>query len=381
MLLIRLSFSYSQDINSPGHDMPPDLLIRLVNIPNSGDFTFCVKKVGIIFSGDNYNPAYCPPEKKVYGEKYFRRYSSDCSFDLEREIIGKCETITWTSQPSDGVSVKYDYIAHGAPRALYSWLGFGLYHFIIKDNIEHSIYSFYIDFGESTFREPPGLMGSDIKIEYDTSMPLNTRVKIIAYSGVGSIYVENGKVYRIWNELKLEPNLVRNGIFFMNNIIPLNSLSCDTLLSPAIVDVNTAISSGKIIIIDPYLYPEPSKLNDLKLTIADNTTLTSQNNSTLFVGDDAQISLGSNSTVNIATGGNFFIGSNSKWSFGANSQLIVNGNFKVTSKIQSGWQMLSVPNLISDFTKTVVWPNAISNAFTLEGGAYVIKNTLENGKG
>ncbi|MDP2209479.1 MAG: hypothetical protein Q8K98_12030 [Bacteroidota bacterium] len=119
----------------------------------------------------------------------------------------------------------------------------------------------------------------------------------------------------------------------------------------------------------------------MKLTIADNITLTAQQRSALIVGDGAEISLGTNSIININPLGNLFIDANSNWSFGTNSQLIVNGNFKVTSKIPSGWNMLSVPNIVSIYEKPIVWPDAITAAYTSEDGGYVTKSTLENGKG
>ncbi|MDP2208004.1 MAG: hypothetical protein Q8K98_04420 [Bacteroidota bacterium] len=51
----------------------------------------------------------------------------------------------------------------------------------------------------------------------------------------------NGKVYRIWHELKRVPNLIRNRLFYLPNNIPLDGVTSDTLLSPAIVDINTNI--------------------------------------------------------------------------------------------------------------------------------------------
>lgn len=58
--------------------------------------------------------------------------------------------------------------------------------------------------------------------------------------------------------------------------------------------------------------------------------------------------------ININPLGNLFIGSNSNWSFANNSQLIVNGNFKVISKIPGGWNILSIPNVLSTYDKNKV---------------------------
>ncbi|HJW29989.1 MAG TPA: T9SS type A sorting domain-containing protein, partial [Saprospiraceae bacterium] len=44
------------------------------------------------------------------------------------------------------------------------------------------------------------------------------------------------------------------------------------------------------------------------------------------------------------------------------------------------WNMVSVPLTVSDYTKTTLYPTAISNAFAYEG-AYVVHTTLTNGIG
>ncbi|MBI1805870.1 MAG: T9SS type A sorting domain-containing protein [Ignavibacteria bacterium] len=45
-----------------------------------------------------------------------------------------------------------------------------------------------------------------------------------------------------------------------------------------------------------------------------------------------------------------------------------------------GWNMVSVPRTVSDYSKSAVFPSAVSNAFAYEG-SYVIKSTLANGVG
>lgn len=49
-------------------------------------------------------------------------------------------------------------------------------------------------------------------------------------------------------------------------------------------------------------------------------------------------------------------------------------------EVDSGWNMISVPNIISDYSKNSLFPNAISDAFIYRG-SYTQKDTLENGGG
>ena len=44
------------------------------------------------------------------------------------------------------------------------------------------------------------------------------------------------------------------------------------------------------------------------------------------------------------------------------------------------WNLVSVPLVVSDYSKTALYPSAISNAFAYEG-SYVVKPALENGRG
>ncbi len=69
-----------------------------------------------------------------------------------------------------------------------------------------------------------------------------------------------------------------------------------------------------------------------------------------------------------------------------NKPKIVTANFALnpsvilTNTLNDGWNMLSVPDVVSDLRKSVVYPNAISNAFTYIS-SYIIKDTLSNGVG
>jgi hypothetical protein len=57
--------------------------------------------------------------------------------------------------------------------------------------------------------------------------------------------------------------------------------------------------------------------------------------------------------------------------------------WSVTNSIVNGWQTLSVPVVVEDFTKTTVWPTAdsASYAYSFCGSGYVPEDTLENGVG
>ena len=48
--------------------------------------------------------------------------------------------------------------------------------------------------------------------------------------------------------------------------------------------------------------------------------------------------------------------------------------------LQNDWNMISIPLVVSDFTKATLYPNAASNAFAYSG-SYVVSLTLENGAG
>ncbi|MDI6803320.1 MAG: T9SS type A sorting domain-containing protein [Bacteroidota bacterium] len=370
--------------------IPSDMIFKVENFGSSGNIYFSIKKVGTIYSGDVMKGLYCPAQKKIYSHEYQRKDDMvGCPNSSEpQSIIGVDHDIIW-SEGDIPKTIYIDYIGAGGPRApgFFDWIGYGIYEIKIKNKgltIEKE-YIFYIDFMDSNFPDDPGC---DIIITYDNSKSINSRVYIRSGKITSLFEIENNKVYRVWNELQFIPKNQRNGDFFFPNILPLDGVTSDTLLSPAIVDINTNIIGpgdpelpNNEIIIDPYLYPEPSKLKDLKLTIADNITLTAQRKSALIIGNGAEISLGNNSVINIASGGNLFISANSIWSFGTNSQLTVNGNFKIKSKIPIGWNMLSVPNIVSNYDKSIVYPDAITPAYTYESGGYVPKSTLENGKG
>ncbi|MDP2208532.1 MAG: C25 family cysteine peptidase [Bacteroidota bacterium] len=52
----------------------------------------------------------------------------------------------------------------------------------------------------------------------------------------------------------------------------------------------------------------------------------------------------------------------------------------LNSTVVANWNMVSIPQVVSDFFKPAVYPSAISNAFAYEG-SYVIKDILANGIG
>jgi hypothetical protein len=49
--------------------------------------------------------------------------------------------------------------------------------------------------------------------------------------------------------------------------------------------------------------------------------------------------------------------------------------------VNAQWNMVAVPTGLSDYLKTTVFPTATSGAITYEGGAFVTKDTLDNGPG
>jgi hypothetical protein len=67
--------------------------------------------------------------------------------------------------------------------------------------------------------------------------------------------------------------------------------------------------------------------------------------------------------------------------------IVIGGTFSGTGTLatvasagSNRWNMVSVPLTVSDYTKTHLYPTAISNAFAFEG-SYVVKSTLANGIG
>ena len=53
----------------------------------------------------------------------------------------------------------------------------------------------------------------------------------------------------------------------------------------------------------------------------------------------------------------------------------------ITLTMKRGWNMISVPVVVSDFRRSVLYPQAISNAFAYNGSGYEIVDTLEHRKG
>ncbi len=56
------------------------------------------------------------------------------------------------------------------------------------------------------------------------------------------------------------------------------------------------------------------------------------------------------------------------------------GEFMVPAIYSAGWNLVSVPLTVSDYTKTAIFPLSISNAFSFDGN-YKVQQTLKNGIG
>ncbi len=54
--------------------------------------------------------------------------------------------------------------------------------------------------------------------------------------------------------------------------------------------------------------------------------------------------------------------------------------FKSAYAVSDGWNLISVGNTVGDYRKSVLFPSASSGAFGYQG-AYIVKDTLQNGKG
>ncbi len=300
-------------------------------VQQSGKIIFTITRVGIIFSGDNAQFTNCGPQDKVYKHEYRKRIDvPGCPFSNEiKSITGVQDAIISWTYPNEPGRVTFDFTTKGVPDFVewINWSGFGLYQVRILNTNEtnESEYVFYLDFLNSKFGAFGG-PSADIEISYDFAKPINNRVFIQADAKI--FQANNGVVYRNWDELAPNP-VNRHGNLYIRGNIPTSELNTDILLSPAIVDANTTIlpytdpTTGitvdtenlhSKIIIDPAYYPEPSKLKDLKLTIADHVTLTAQQNSALIVGAGAEIALGNNSMININPHGNLFINAYSNWS-------------------------------------------------------------------
>jgi len=52
-----------------------------------------------------------------------------------------------------------------------------------------------------------------------------------------------------------------------------------------------------------------------------------------------------------------------------------------TISLTKGWNMVSVPRIMADYTKSALFPAAVSNAFAYNGASYIILSTLKNGPG
>ena len=54
--------------------------------------------------------------------------------------------------------------------------------------------------------------------------------------------------------------------------------------------------------------------------------------------------------------------------------------YATTYSMANGWNLISVPQTVGDYSKSVVFPNAASSAFKYDGG-YKEESVLENGHG
>lgn len=118
------------------------------------------------------------------------------------------------------------------------------------------------------------------------------------------------------------------------------------------------------------------------IQVADNPSFTNPINYTSKVGNKFTVKdLGNNKTyywrVNSSNG--LFSGEwSSAWSF----QTVVNPPtpIEISYSILASWNMLGIPNLLSDYSPAVVWPTRSSPIYLYDGG-YVIASQLENGPG
>ena len=70
------------------------------------------------------------------------------------------------------------------------------------------------------------------------------------------------------------------------------------------------------------------------------------------------------------------VATSAPWSFRTYSA----GQTMVSTTVMDGWNMLSVPLIVDDYSKSILFQNAVSDAFTYTG-SYVSDDTLENGVG
>jgi hypothetical protein len=80
---------------------------------------------------------------------------------------------------------------------------------------------------------------------------------------------------------------------------------------------------------------------------------------------------------NTSSGGGFFT---MQGGFIASSKAFTGTTLAVTSAIDANWNMISVPALASNYRKTLLYPTAVSVAFTYQG-SYVQCDTLKRGAG
>jgi type IX secretion system substrate protein len=85
-------------------------------------------------------------------------------------------------------------------------------------------------------------------------------------------------------------------------------------------------------------------------------------------GITGQIFVGSGNSDSTAVGCGFFAG-------------FTPPNTTVVTSLSAGWNMVSVPVVVSDFQATSLYPGVSSNAFAFLGGSYTVQSTLANGLG
>ncbi|MBI1804391.1 MAG: SBBP repeat-containing protein [Ignavibacteria bacterium] len=71
-------------------------------------------------------------------------------------------------------------------------------------------------------------------------------------------------------------------------------------------------------------------------------------------------------------------------SFGVGSSSITTIKYTTSANtlaLATGWNMVSIPRIVSDFRKTVLFPSAASSAFAYAHSTYELRDTLQNGVG
>ncbi len=110
-----------------------------------------------------------------------------------------------------------------------------------------------------------------------------------------------------------------------------------------------------------------------------NVTITS--GVTVTVPGDAFLFIGSGNRITIASGGNLIINPGARVITYDNDAVIISQNTSTLSiPVTADWNMVSVPQVVSNFSKPAVYPSAISDAF-IYNGLYTPVSVLANGIG